>query len=264
MAKKELAVVEQSQALVSTAGYENFEGGGFENQTQQDTSVPFLAILQGLSPILKTREDLRQGMIYNTVTGEAVKGSDGVAFIPATTQHLFMEWAPRKEGGGFVAQHALDSEIVKKAISTQPFGKYTNGKNDLIDTFYVFGVVVGDAGELSPVTISFKGTGIKKYRAWMTKAGGVQIKLEDGRRIKAPLFSHRYRMKTVAEKNNQGEFFNWDITWDATEAQYCRLPTTDGGFLAAVALSKAINEGRAKANVESTTATTATDEETPF
>jgi len=262
MAKsKDLIVTETKE--ISTEGYEQFAGAGFENQTQQDTSVPFLSILQGMSPILKTREDLRQGMIYNTVTGDAVKGSDGVAFVPATTQHLFIEWKPRNEGGGFVAQHALDSEIVKSAQANQPFGKYTNGKNDLVDTFYVYGVVVGVDGELSPATISFTGTKIKKYRVWMTKAMGLQIKLADGRSMQAPLFSHRYRLKTVAEKNNKGEFFNWNITWDATEEIDCRLPTDDDAFLAAVALGKAVGEGRARASVESTTSAAA-EEETPF
>ncbi len=238
-------------ALAELAAYAEFSGSGFENQTSEDYSIPFVTILQALSPQLLPEagnDHLKQGMIFNTVTGDYYKGGDGIAFIPATTQHEFIEFKPRDQGGGFVGRHAIDSEMVAHAkdASTE-FGKYkTPDGNDLIETFAVYGIAIGADGMPVTCVVAFSGSKIKKYKGWMTKAKTCQIPLPDLRRIPAPLWAHRYRLKVVPEKNNKGSFFNWAIEFDATNAAGARLLPNDSLAVEARDLIALVNTGKAK------------------
>ena len=250
----EVAVKEQNTAMAEYGAYADYAGAGFENQTSDDYSIPFLQILQALSPQLQENDSLRQGMILNTVTGEVWDGKKGIAFVPATTQHVYVEWKPRDAGGGFVGIHEVNSDLVNHAkAASSEYGKYsTPDGNELIETFYVYGIALDDDGNASEAVLAFSSTKIKKYKGWMTKAKTIQIPLPDGRRIPAPLFAHRYRLKTVSEKNNKGQFFNWDaIAFDGENAQQARLLPDDPLFQSAVNIKSMIEQGKARAAYES-------------
>ncbi|XAO53891.1 hypothetical protein [Pseudomonas phage Max] len=250
----DVAVKEQNTAMAEYGAYADYAGAGFENQTSDDYSIPFLQILQALSPQLQENDSLRQGMILNTVTGEVWDGKKGIAFVPATTQHVYVEWKPRDAGGGFVGIHEVNSDLVNHAkAASAEYGKYsTPDGNELIETFYVYGIALDDDGNASEAVLAFSSTKIKKYKGWMTKAKTIQIPLPDGRRIPAPLFAHRYRLKTVSEKNNKGQFFNWDaIAFDGANAQEARLLPDDPLFQSAVNIKSMIEQGKARAAYES-------------
>lgn len=250
----DVAVKEQNTAMAEYGAYADYAGAGFENQTSDDYSIPFLQILQALSPQLQENDSLRQGMILNTVTGEVWDGKNGIAFVPATTQHVYVEWKPRNAGGGFVGIHEVNSDLVNHAkAASAEYGKYsTPDGNELIETFYVYGIALDDDGNASEAVLAFSSTKIKKYKGWMTKAKTIQIPLPDGRRIPAPLFAHRYRLKTVSDKNNKGQFFNWDaIAFDGENAQQARLLPDDPLFQSAVNIKSMIEQGKARAAYES-------------
>ena len=250
----DVAVKEQNTAMAEYGAYADYAGAGFENQTSDDYSIPFLQILQALSPQLQENDSLRQGMILNTVTGEVWDGKKGIAFVPATTQQVYVEWKPRDAGGGFVGIHEANSDLVNHAkAASAEYGKYsTPDGNELIETFYVYGIALDDDGNASEAVLAFSSTKIKKYKGWMTKAKTIQIPLPDGRRIPAPLFAHRYRLKTVSEKNNKGQFFNWDaIAFDGENAQQARLLPDDPLFQSAVNIKSMIEQGKARAAYES-------------
>lgn len=256
-----LAAQTTSTAVANPEDYAAYAGAGFENQTTDDYAIPFLSILQALSPQCTENPNVfRQGMLLNTVTGELFEGNKGLAFIPATTQHLYVEWKPREKGGGFVAVHDPASEVVKiaQAASTE-YGTYLmpphtpKESNELIETFYVYGVAVDDDGSSIEAVLPFTSAKIKKYKAWMTKAKTIQIALPDGRRIPAPLFAHRYRLKTILEKNPKGTFFNFDISFDGENAMACRLPPSSDLFQQAVNVKQLIEQGKARAAHETQT-----------
>ena len=248
----EVAVQSQNTAMAEYGAYADYAGAGFENQTSDDYSIPFLQILQALSPQLQENESLRQGMILNTVTGEIFEGKVGIAFVPATTQHVYVEWKPRDAGGGFVGIHEPSSDLVRHCVANQPFGDYkTPDGNELIETFYVYGVAIDADENVSQAVLAFSSSKIKKYKGWMTKAKTIQLPLPDGRRIPAPLFAHKYRLKTVSEKNNKGQFFNWDIAFDGTNALEARLLPDNPLFQSAVAIKQLIEAGKARAAYES-------------
>lgn len=252
-AKKE--VVEKQDNLPAAYDYGEYAGAGFENQSRDDYSVPFLEVLQGLSPEIEQLDSAKPGHIINKVTKDLYAGKDGIAFVPCFTQHVYVEWVPRDSGGGFVATHALDSDVVRVAKENAPrMGKIVleNG-NELLETFYVFGVQVAEDGSSSQAVIAFTSTKIKKYKAWMTKARTIQIRLPNGSKINPPLFAHVYRLKTIKESNKHGEFYNWDITFNAEKAEDARLSVNSETFQEAVQVMELVKTGMAKVDYSATT-----------
>lgn len=243
-------------ALAEYAGFEEHAGSGFENQTSDDYAIPFLQVLQGLSPQLQDNDDLKAGMILNTVTNEAFSGKEGIVFIPATTQHNYVEFKPRDAGGGFVAAHPVDDPMVLAAIkASEEFGKYTTPDgNELIETFYVYGIAIDGDGSPLQCVLAFSSTKIKKYKGWMTKAKTIQLVGGSGQRFPAPLFAHRYRLKTVSEKNSKGSFYNWDINFDGANAIEARLLPADPLVQAAVGIKSLLETGKARAAYETQSA----------
>ena len=245
----------QNTAMAEYAGYEEFEGSGFENQSSDDYALPFIHILQSNSPQVEDSEDLRAGMLINTVTGEVYSGKDGIAFVPACTEHKYVEWRPREQGGGFVNQYETNDPMVVECLRDQPFGSYkTPDGNELLETFYVYGIAIDPDDQPFEAVLAFTSTKIKKYKGWMTKAKTIQIQLPNGRRIVPPLFSHRYRLKTMSDKNKKGTFANWDaVVFDGENAADARLLSTDPLFQAANNIKNLIQTGKARAAVETQT-----------
>lgn len=269
--KPETAIVPAQPTALAVADNDElaeFAGQGFQNQDSSDYSIPFIGVLQTNSPQCTEDPDkYRAGMLLNTATNDsykAVKGAksqldagNGICFIPAFTTHAYMEYIPRDEGGGFVGEHALGSDVVKKAQADagKTFGKLqvpregAAGKfNELVETYTVYGVVVLDDGTSFGGAVSYKSTGIKSYKSWMTKAKMIQIELSDKRRIPAPLFSHRYRLTTFQDENKHGKFFNIAVEFDGPDAPSCRLRKADPLFQEAVNIMKLVEEGKVKVN----------------
>lgn len=250
--------------------YSQYAGQGFESHTSDDYARPFLGVLQSNSPLVENNADARPGMLVNTVTQQLYDGKKGIIFIPVDTVHNVLEWKPRDAGGGFVAAHLLESELVQKAKLEQEFGKWKTVKgdaksNDLIETFSVFGIFVDEQGSAEQMVISFSSTKIKNYKRWMTKARTVQIPMADGRRINPPLFAHKYRITTVGEKNTKGSFFNFNIDFDGGSAEKCRLATNSSLFQTAVSFFELLKEGGIKAAYDTqSSAGEAEEAEVPF
>ena len=258
---KAVAKKKETGSAVVAYDYGEDANAGFENQTGEDFAIPFLSVLQALSPQVADPSDggvegARPGMLFNTVTETVFDGKDGVEIIPALTEHVFMEWVPRKQGGGFVARHEINSDIVARAKEGAPgFGKYStsydadgqpNG-NDLVETFYVYGVLVGET--LEPIVIAFTSTKISVYKRFNTKLNMFTTKQGD-RKIKPPIFAHRIRVTTVKQKNNEGEFFNFAMAPAEVDIAHSLLETSDPRFLAAKGCREMVASGAARASYE--------------
>lgn len=207
-------IANQSQNPTDLAAYNygDMAQKGYENMTQQDSLIPFISILQALSPQVTQGtpeyiEGARTGQLFNTVTKEVIDGQHGILFIPCTTQHVFTEWRPRAAGGGFVGQHSPESDIVRAAVeASEKFGKYSHqteqGANDLVETFYMFGMQVDENLQIvSPVVIAITGTKIKPYKQIITTLRMCKVR--------APLFANVLRITTAIDKNAKGVFGNF-------------------------------------------------------
>lgn len=218
--KQEIATVEEQLPAVSY-DYGAEAGVGFEGTSGKDLSIPFLSILQSNSPQVEEENPSgsKPGLLYNTVTRELVDGNKGLVVIPVHKESSFVEWVPREKGGGFVAIHDAQSDVVKRAQANQGGARAVKltaeSGNDLIETHYVYALVLDEEGAASTgfCVISFTSTKIKPYRDWLTSMFTIKGK--------PPLFANRARIKTVKQKNEKGAYFNFQIeplrsTWAAS------------------------------------------------
>lgn len=264
----QVPAVQKQAALPAT---EKDLGTGFENHTREDYLLPFISLLQSNSPqITKSLVEAKIGDFFNTATEEVMSGKDGFEFVPVQTDHAFVEWKPRTAGGGFVARHELGSSDVEEAkaratAENAAFGKLKIGDNDLVETFYVYGIVVSD-GSINQAVIAMKSTAIKKYKTWMTKAQSIQIKQPDGTRRKAVLWEHVYLIKSMDDKNPKGDFKNFSIAFNGKKADECRLKPEDELYREAIAFRRLVVAGTAKADIagEDKTSAATGDDEIPF
>jgi len=247
------AKVDETQTLpVLGRAYEDFAGEGYDNQTQDDIAIPFINILQGLSPEVQDDgvDGAKPGRLIDSVTQELF---DEIEFTPALSKHVFVEWMPRDKGGGIVAQHHPKSQLVKDAdeASTQ-FGKYsTPDGNDLVETFYLFGVVSVDGNPRGMAVMAFTSTKIKSYKAAMTRLRTFQIVMEDGRRVTPPMYAHRLLVSTKRQKNSKGTFYVPSLV-PAVENDVSQslLPKDDIRFQMAKECYDLVKTGRAEADTD--------------
>ncbi len=248
MAARGTAVAKQSEQTTDLAivDYGEYGSAGFENTSSDDFSIPFLDILQGQSPEVESLPSAKPGMFHNTVTDDLFDGKEGVSVIVCATAHEFVEWVPRNQGGGIVGRHRVDSDIVARA--RQEAAKFNELKspagNDLVETFYAYLILNLPEGP-TPAVLSCSSTRIKSYKAMMTKANMIMVPTPDGRKVKPPLFAHKFRLTTEKRKNADGEWHTFVVAFDSPDklAVGARLAPTDELFQAAVSFNEVIKSG---------------------
>lgn len=215
--KDELAVKEEAGALALGGMFMDDAGAGFENADQDSFSIPYLTVLQKMSPQCDDSdgeylESAKPGMFFNSVSKEM---SQEVLLVPVYFQRKFVEWKPRTSGGGFVASHDPSDPVVGTAVRGDD-GKFNlpNG-NYLSDTRYHFCLVVNpETGSITPVVVSLSSTQIKKSKDWMTVMQNVRLRRPDGSSYNPPMYSHIYRCSSVNESNDKGSWKGWNIRLD--------------------------------------------------
>ncbi len=241
------AVAVKKVMLPATYDYGEDAGAGFEDMDKDDFTVPFLSVLQSLSPRCEEDENARPGMLYNTVTEELFDAKEGVEFIPCHRTHRWNEWIPRDQGGGLVGSHAAEDAMIVHAKDTQQFGEYTSpAGNDLIDTYDVWGMMIRVDGTYDPVILSFTSTKIKIYKRWATQMYNLKIKQDDGRMIRPPMFAHIYRLTTTPEESPAGKYHNIRVAMSGANAAESRLSQDDERYQAAKAFRDMAVSGAAK------------------
>ncbi len=249
--KKELAKTEVAGALALPFDYGDDANGGFEGTSSDDFTIPFLSILQSGSPQVKKKgaeyiEGAEEGMLYNTATGEIIKGDVGVQIVACYTEHIFIEWKNRqKDGGGFIGTHALDSNVVAaaRAASTE-FGKYyvpvPDGiDHDLVETFVFYAILLDAEGKIvGPCMISCSSTKIQAYKSIMTPLRQVKGK--------PPLFAFRLAVTTVFETRTKGDSWNFKIAPANGSPLDSLIDPTTPLFKAGKAFKEQVASGKAK------------------
>jgi len=191
------------------------EFAGFENITQADLGIPFLQIIQPLSPEIdeesgKFIEGAEVGMIFNSVSREILGGADdAINVIPCNYQRMFVEWKPRKGGGGFVAAHKNESILEATHRNADGRDELATG-NVIVTTAYMFCLYNDNYAGPVKCVISFSSTQLKKARQWLSMMMAIKF---DGEKIKytPPMFSHEYALTTVSESNESGRWCGWKI-----------------------------------------------------
>lgn len=237
--------------------YGDDAGVGIDDIGRDEMAIPFIGILQSnngeILPVKKGGiEGAEVGMLINTVTKEVFDGDKGLLFVPSARAHEYVEWVPRSKGGGFVGIHSVGSEVVAEAMSraqaeNADFGKFTTPDgNDLVETYYLYGVILDDDGIPTGIgVIAFTSTKIKKYKHLNTRLKSIK-----GR---PSLFAIQLRICTVPDSNKKGDFINFDIQFavDNTGTLSLLDPNSEA-YASAKVLRDGIASGEAKADYAST------------
>lgn len=224
--KTEVATKDQAGLPAEYAGLEDYAGQGLDDLDSSDRSVPFLKVLEKNSPEIETVDGAKAGMIIDTAT---LKLYDTIRFVPACREHAFVEWVPIDNGGGLVASYGMNEDIAKWAKTQRGKISLRNG-NDLVETFYLFGILLpeegDDEGEAKPVVISFTSTRIKTYKSIVNRSDSIMLMGAGGRKFKAPWFCHVWRIGTLKKVDGNQSWFLYTAEFDSPnkDAAGARLP----------------------------------------
>lgn len=194
-------------------------GRGLENIRRDEFSIPFLRILQPLSPQCKPVSQgglhgAKAGMILNIATSEMYDGEKGITVMPVHREHNFPEWTPRDQGGGFVAIHHEDDDLITELRAKQgQFGKLiTSEGNEIVEAYYLYCIAWTDEGPIGRCVVTFASTQIKKYKAFIQRATNFGYANKEGVMRPAPMWAHKWVLSTVGEQNRKGSFFGWRLS----------------------------------------------------
>lgn len=200
--KKKNAVVEGMSAGEYAA---EFAGAGSKEVGQEEMALPFIGILQALSPQLSKREDAYiaeagTGMFHESVSSAIWDGEEGMMIIPCYFSRHIIEWVMRKHGGGFIAAHGPD---MKEAIRSCQ----DRDKHDLVDTHQQAVLVKLPDGTWTEALFPLKSTGLTPSRRWNTEIAR-QVREIDGQvHNRLPRFWSIWKATTAEKSNDKGTFF---------------------------------------------------------
>lgn len=259
MSESEIVKRDDSGAIVM-ADYGDDTGSGFEGQTQHDIAIPFINVLQAGSPQCKDGDEqfidgARPGMLFNTVTEELIPalGEDqGMFFVVSHVDHCFTEWVPRDSGGGFVARHNLDSDVVRVAKESGAAINelQTEAGNDLVETYALWGIIHGEGRDPEFAILSCTSTKIGQYKKWNTKVTTMQVDNGTGKKVTPPRYAHNVVIRTWLNKSPKGDSYNIKIVpAQGTIAQSLMVPG-DGLYEVAKKFKSTIEAGEVRADYD--------------
>ena len=212
------AVAKKKNAELSTDVLDDIfeyagEGTAYDSSEMQ---IPFVRILQAMSPQLKKREaeyieGAEQGDMFNTVTKQLWTGEDGITIIPCFQTTKYLEFTPREQGGGFRGEISATDPILKRTERQGAKEMLPTG-NELVKSDQHYCLILDDDGGFQPVVVDMKSSQLKVSRRWKTQIAMQKVKHpKTGQLITPPLFATQWRFTTVEEANDQGSWFNYSV-----------------------------------------------------
>jgi hypothetical protein len=260
------AVAKKKETAVSTDVMDDIlefagEGAAYDSSEMQ---IPFVRILQAMSPQLKKREaeyieGSEQGDMFNTVTKQHWTGEDGITVIPCYQTTKYLEFTPRDQGGGFRGEIAATDPVLQRTERQGAKEMLPNG-NELVKSDQHYCLVVEADGTYQPVVIDMKSSQLKVSRRWKTQIAMQKIKHpKTGAMITPPLFATQWKFTTIEESNDQGSWFNYQI-------EKVGLLESRDLMLEAKSFRDSVAAGEVKAAPEegSSTASSSNSDEIPF
>tara|TARA_A100000172_G_scaffold81078_1_gene72832 strand:+ start:6104 stop:6817 length:714 start_codon:yes stop_codon:yes gene_type:complete len=174
-------------------------GAGLENIGTEDIAIPYINIIQKVSPALEEIDGSKPGDIFNSVSHEVYQE---LRVIPCAYKRAFVEWKPRSQGGGFVGEHSSSSSFASNPRNEKGEIVLDNG-NVLVETAYFY-VITCDTFERAVINMS--STNLKVARRW----NGQMLNIKINGKTPA-MFSHSYVVSTVLQKNDKGTWYTFDI-----------------------------------------------------
>jgi hypothetical protein len=190
---------------VSGMGTENLDSG---------SALPFVRILQDLSPQLKSNKDeyvegSKAGDLFFNKTKCVL--ANPLNIIPVYTKAVYTEWIPRNKGGGYVASHPLTvvSDPSYEKGRERQYDEWL-GENELRYTSYWF-ILAEIDGNWEEAIIPFTSSQLKVSRKLTGDIN--RFRYEQDKSIIPPLFAQKWQLKTVMETSkNNDDYWNFEIS----------------------------------------------------
>lgn len=250
IAGQDVTLVDDKSRAIATTDFAGDAEQYREQYSQQDLSIPFITIIQGMSPQIKRThakyiEGALPGMIFNTVTNRLIPGDVGLPLIPVMYERAFIEWTPRDDGGGFVAKYPVEQgekALVQRNDSNKPIivagSPIGEPGNELVETASHIVLDLYEGG-MAPAIISMSSTQLKKSRDWNYNLSQRTADI-GGKIIKPARFFWTYKFTTVGESKKD---YSWD-GWKITPIGDVRdLPNGDAVYAAAKKLRDDLSAG---------------------
>jgi hypothetical protein len=260
MAKDKEVPAPVEENLPMAASFEEDADKGFENTDPDSYAIPFLRILQALSPQVDSDSDAyingaSQGDFFETVSSDVFNGKAGIKVIPCYYKRAYIEWSPRDADGGFVAEHTVAEARTMATTKDEKNKDVLENGNHLVDTRMHYCLFMHPlTGRPVPVILSLSSTQIKKSKQWMTIMSNIKLEGRNGL-FTPPSYSHVYTLSTVSEENNKGK-------WKGLKVELADPIDNADLYAAAKSFHEQVKVGLAEPAYD--TANVGSDEEAPF
>lgn len=257
----DVAVIEKPKtALVAAPTFmdaEDFGGGGFEGADKDSFAIPFIQVLQKMSPLVdeddaKYIQGAKAGMFFNTVTQKLYDGKEGLTLVPCAYKRSFIQWGGREGDGGFKGEFtpeqitamtekgeivALDGRLFKPDAD----GSVNEKKSDYFaDTRSHFVLLLTEDGEIGRCILSLAGTLTKASKMLMTSLQQKKVDTPNGKKT-PPTFANLIKATTVGMSNDKG-------SWSGVRFDLDGLVTDPEIYAEARSFYKSIISGEVKAD----------------
>jgi len=211
MADEKMEIAEKGTTSISTFDDTLLSGGtGLEETTTEDFAIPFIRVLQPMSPQLQKQHGsyvagASAGDLYNTVTGEAFDGEKGILVVPCAYNKKYIEWIPREKGGGLVNPNHDISILSRCTRDPENRRYYTETGNEIVETaqFFVLAVANGIAQQ---AVLAFTSSQLGVARKWLTMLRMARVQNSKGVSVEAPMFAYTYRLSSTVQSNDKGSW----------------------------------------------------------
>jgi len=218
-----MATKKNGNGTALTSLFENIEEKGFGDVGAEDLKTPRVSIVQALSPQRQKASpdyvaDAEEGDIFFSGNNTSISGDEGLLFLPVFYNKTLVEWKLREKGGGLVAVHQPDSDLLNRCTRDGQGRLITpGGETQLTTTANHYGYALIDDTPQKCV-INMTGSQLKHSRAWNTLIQGTKVQGQKGL-FTPPAFSHWYRLKTQVESNDRGSWYSYSVTQERVLAE---------------------------------------------
>ena len=200
--KDEKAQDEQLKAAATAAFNEADTMEGFEDINGNTMAVPFVRILQKLSPQLNKQkpeyiQGAEEGDWFNSTTKEVYGPTINVVVLKF--ERIYIEWKPNR--GGFVGYHT--PENAERVAADTTFGNWkTKDGNELVENYVYMILIEGHEAE-GIVVLSLSSSGIKMAREW-NRLMTTHI-MENG--VRAKPYYLVWKLESDYKENEKGSWY---------------------------------------------------------
>ncbi len=248
MVAKSKDVAKTEATLPSIIGG-NGPAAGFEETDSSSYAIPFLRILQKLSPEVDKDDPAyvkgaKPGMIYHTIRKEAYTTAE---VIPCFYRKTFIEWVLRENGGGFRGEHELSvgREMLNQCERNDKGQFIMSNGNQLAETANHYVLFKVDEDIWEPVLVSMSSSQLKSSRTWMSQLRGQSIVLDGKRYGNLNMEAYQWNLGTELLQNDKGKWYGWTFEQGENTLQLSHIPAEAAGTRDAIS-QNAITYDRAQ------------------